>query len=164
MRRKHRQSHLGHRRRSVVAVVMVVALILVAAAAGGGYLLLRTKGSPQQTEASYLSGWQHGDYAAMDRVSVNVPRSGLAVSLRQAAAELGLRRIRLAPGPVTVSGGSAAMSGPTPDGCSWSGRTGAGGCAGARPRSTLPCGQVSGSCSAPRGRRGPRCSRPAAPR
>jgi len=107
MRRKHRQSHLGHRRRSVVAVVMVVALILVAAAAGGGYLLLRTKGSPQQTAASYLSGWQRGDYSAMDRVSVNVPRSGLAVSLRQAAAELGLRRIRLAPGPVTVSGGSA---------------------------------------------------------
>ena len=58
MRRKHRQSHLGHRRRSVVAVVMVVALILVAAAAGGGYLLLRTKGSPQQTEASVDSGYR----------------------------------------------------------------------------------------------------------
>src|SRR6516165_9745694 len=85
MRRKHRQSHLGHKRRSVIAVVTVVVLVLVAAAADGGYLLLRTKGSPQETEASYLSGWQRGDYSAMDRVSVNVPRSGLAVSLRQAA-------------------------------------------------------------------------------
>jgi len=99
--------HLGRRRRSVTVVVTVVALVLAVAAAGGGYLLLRTKGSPQQTEASYLLGWQRGDYAAMDRVSVNAPRSGLAGPLRQAAAELGLRRIRLAPGPVTASGGSA---------------------------------------------------------
>jgi hypothetical protein len=99
--------HLGRRRRSVTAVVTVAALVLAAAAAGGGYLLLRTKGSPQQTAASYLLGWQRGDYAAMDRVSVNAPRSGLAGPLRQAAAELGIRRIRLAPGPVTVSGGSA---------------------------------------------------------
>jgi hypothetical protein len=99
--------HLGRRRRSVTVVVPVAALVLAAAAAGGGYLLLRTKGSPQQTAASYLAGWQHGDYAAMDRVSVNAPRSGLAGPLRQAAAELGLRRIRLVPGPVTVSGGSA---------------------------------------------------------
>ena len=99
--------HLGRRRRSVTVVVTVVALVLAAVAAGGGYLLLRTKGSPQQTEASYLLGWQRGDYAAMGRVSVSAPRSGLAGPLRQAAAELGLRRIRLAPGPVTVSGGSA---------------------------------------------------------
>jgi hypothetical protein len=99
--------HLGRRRRSVTVVVTVAALVLATAAAGGGYLLLRTKGSPQQTAASYLLGWQRGDYAAMDRVSVNAPRSGLAGPLRQAAAELGLRRIRLAPGPVTVSGGSA---------------------------------------------------------
>src|SRR5215469_16431798 len=86
MRRRHRQSHHGHRRRSVIIVVTVVALVVAAAAAGGGYLLLRTKGSPQQTAASYLSGWQHGDYAAMDRASVNVPQSGLAGPLRRAAA------------------------------------------------------------------------------
>jgi cell division protein FtsI/penicillin-binding protein 2 len=43
----------------------------------------------------------------MQKVSVNVPRSGLAGPLRQAAAELGVRRLRLAPGPVTASGGSA---------------------------------------------------------
>ncbi len=107
MRRYGTGSHHGRGRRSVIVVVTVVALVLAMAAAGGAYLLLRTKGSPQQTAASYRAGWQHGDYAAMDRVSVNTPRSGLAGPLRQAGAELGLRRIRLMPGPVTVSGGSA---------------------------------------------------------
>ena len=95
------------RRRSVTAVVAVVVLVLAVAAAGGGYLLLRTTGSPQQTAASYLGDWQRGSYAAMDEVSQNVPRSGLAGPLRQAAAELGLRRLRLVPGPVTTGGGSA---------------------------------------------------------
>src|SRR5260370_40934603 len=43
----------------------------------------------------------------MEQVSVNVPRSGLAGPVRQAEAELGVRRIRLVPGPVTTDGGSA---------------------------------------------------------
>jgi hypothetical protein len=95
------------RRRSITAVVVVAALVLAAAAAGGGYLLLRTIGSPQQTAASYLGDWQRGSYPAMDKISVNVPGSGLAGPLRQAAAELGIRRLHLAPGAVTTSGGSA---------------------------------------------------------
>ncbi len=33
----------------------------------------------------------------MDKVSVNVPRSGLAGPLRQADAQLGVRHIRLVP-------------------------------------------------------------------
>jgi membrane carboxypeptidase/penicillin-binding protein len=37
---------------------------------------------------------------------VDVPRSGLARPLRQAATQLGVRRLRLASGPVTTSGGS----------------------------------------------------------
>jgi hypothetical protein len=95
------------RRRSVAVVVTVAVLVVAAAGVAAGYLLLRTAGSPRQTAASYLRGWQQGRYAAMQKVSVNVPRSGLASPLRQAAAELGVRRLRLAPGTVTASGGSA---------------------------------------------------------
>jgi Penicillin binding protein transpeptidase domain/NTF2-like N-terminal transpeptidase domain len=94
------------RRRSILAGAVVAVLVVAAAAAAGGYLLLRTSGSPQQTAASYLRAWQRDSYAAMDQVSVNVPGSGLAGPLRQAEAELGLRRIRLVPGPVTTDGGS----------------------------------------------------------
>ncbi len=95
------------RSRPVAVVVAVVVVVVAAAGAAGGYLLLRTTGSPQQTAASYLRGWQQGRYSAMDKVSVNVPRAGLAGPLRQAAAELGIRRIRLVPGRVTADGGSA---------------------------------------------------------
>jgi cell division protein FtsI/penicillin-binding protein 2 len=95
------------RRRAIVAGVVVAVLITAAAAAVGGYLLLRTIGSPQQTAATYLSGWQRASYSTMEQVSVNVPPGGLAGPLRQADAQLGIRRIRLAPGPVTTSGGSA---------------------------------------------------------
>jgi hypothetical protein len=104
-------SHLGRqrrrRRRSGTVIVAVSALVVVLAGATGGYLLLRTIGSPQQTAASYLLGWQQGNYPAMDKVSVNLPPSGLASPLRQVATELGARQIHLAPGRVTSSGGSA---------------------------------------------------------
>ena len=82
------------KRRSLIIVVAVVAAVVVAAGAAGGYVLLtRTQGTAQQTAASYLQDWQRGSYAAMGKVSVNVPGSGLAAPLRQTAAELGLRRI-----------------------------------------------------------------------
>jgi hypothetical protein len=88
--------------------VLVVALVVVLGAAGGAYVLLhRTVGSPSQTAAAYLSAWQRGAYPAMDKISVNVPSSGLAGPLKQAAAELGVRQLRLSPGRVTASGGSA---------------------------------------------------------
>ena len=96
------------RRRTLIIVVAVIAAVVVATGAAGGYVLLtRTQGSPQQTAASYLSAWQRGDYAAMGRVSVNVPPAGLAAPLRQTAADLGLRRIHLRLGQVTTNGGSA---------------------------------------------------------
>jgi Penicillin binding protein transpeptidase domain/NTF2-like N-terminal transpeptidase domain len=94
-------------RRSGPAVLAAAVLVLALAGAAGGYLLLRTHGSPQQTAARYLLGWQRGSFPAMDKVSVNVPRSGLAGPLSQAAAQLGIRHIRLVPGRVTVQGGSA---------------------------------------------------------
>ena len=55
----------------------MAAAVLVVAAAGGAaaYLLLRTKGSPQQTAASYLRDWQRGDYAAMDAITTGLPRA-----------------------------------------------------------------------------------------
>ena len=96
----------GSRRKVIIGVVVAV-LVLALAAGGGYYFLLRTIGSPQQTAASYLSAWQRGSYPAMEKVSVNVPRSGLAGPLRQASAELGIRHIRLSLGRVTTAGGSA---------------------------------------------------------
>jgi hypothetical protein len=103
-------SHGGmrpRRRRSVTAVVVAVAVLVLALASAGSYLLFRTKGSPQQAAASYLLGWQQHDYPAMDKVSVNVPPSGLARPLNQAATDLGIRHLRLAPGRVSTDGGSA---------------------------------------------------------
>ena len=88
-------------------IVTVAALVVLLGGGAAGYLLLRTTGSPQQTAASYLSGWQRGDYPAMDKASVNVPRGGLAGPLRQYAAQLGVRSLRTRLGPVTSSGGTA---------------------------------------------------------
>jgi hypothetical protein len=90
--------------------VAVSVLVLALAAGGAGYLLLRTIGSPQQTAASYLAAWQRADYPAMGQVSVGAPRSGLAAPLREAAAQLGARRLRLVPGEVTQHGGSATAA------------------------------------------------------
>jgi hypothetical protein len=95
------------RRLSVTAVVAVAAAVIVVAGAVGGYLLFRTTGSPQQTAASYLRDWQRGSYPAMDTVSVDIPRTGLAAPLGQADTELGTRRLHLVLRGVTVSGGSA---------------------------------------------------------
>ena len=97
----------GRRRRTVLIVVTVAAVVIALVGAGAGYLLLRTKGSPQQTAASYLSDWQRGSYPAMDKISVNAPQSGLATPLRQAATDLGMHSIRLHLGQVSSSGGSA---------------------------------------------------------
>src|SRR6266851_3595556 len=95
------------KRQATIAVLAAVAAVVALAGAAGGYLLLRTKGSPQQTAASYLLDWQRGSYRAMRKVSVNVPRSGLAGPLGRAATALGIRRTHLVPGPVSVQGGTA---------------------------------------------------------
>jgi Penicillin binding protein transpeptidase domain/NTF2-like N-terminal transpeptidase domain/Penicillin-binding Protein dimerisation domain len=88
-------------------LVAVASLVVVLGGGAAGYLLLRTTGSPQQTAASYLSGWQRGDYRAMDNVSVNVPQGGLAGPLQQYAAQLGQRSLHTRLGQVTTSGGTA---------------------------------------------------------
>ena len=104
-------SHSGmqrpRRRRTTLVVAVVAALIVAAAAAGGGYFfLLRTKGSPQQTAATYLLDWSHGSYSGMAKVTVDAPRSGLATPLRQAATQLGLKHLQLKLGQVTTEGGA----------------------------------------------------------
>jgi Penicillin binding protein transpeptidase domain/NTF2-like N-terminal transpeptidase domain/Penicillin-binding Protein dimerisation domain len=88
-------------------LVAVASLVVVLGGGAAGYLLLRTTGSPQQTAASYLSGWQRGDYQAMDKVSVNVPQGGLAGPLHQYAAQLGQRSLHTSLGQVTSSGSTA---------------------------------------------------------
>jgi hypothetical protein len=104
-------SHSGtprqRRARPITAIVVVAVLVVALAGATAGYLLLRTTGSPQQTAASYLQGWQRGNYPAMDKVSVNMPSSGVAGPLRRTAAELGIRRVHLSLGPVSTNGGTA---------------------------------------------------------
>jgi hypothetical protein len=97
----------GRRRRTVIAVVTTAVLVLVLAGGGAGYLLLRTRGSPQQTASSYLAAWQRGDYPAMGKVSVHVPHGGLAAPMGQFASEIGLRHVHLELGRVTPDGGSA---------------------------------------------------------
>jgi len=97
--------HRGRRR--VIVIVAVSVLVLVLAAGGVGYFLLHTAGSPQQTAASYLAAWQKRDYPAMGQVSVGAPAGGLAAPLRQAAAQLGVRRLHLALGRVTQNGDAA---------------------------------------------------------
>lgn len=91
----------------VLPLVLVAVLVAGVAAAGGGYLLLRTKGSPQQTAAAYLSAWQQGNYRAMNRVSVDLPQGGLAGPLMKADTQLGVRSTELKLGKVTVSGDQA---------------------------------------------------------
>ncbi len=97
----------GLRRRRAVTVVVVLVLVAALGAAGAGYVLLRTIGSPRQTAASYLRAWQSGKYPAMGEVSVDVPVSGLAGPLKQAAADLGMRRMQVSLGQVTSKGASA---------------------------------------------------------
>jgi hypothetical protein len=95
------------RRRTIVTVAVVVVLLLAAGAAGGGYLLLRTKGSPTQTAASFLAAWQGGNYPAMDRLSLDVPPGGLAGPIAMAKAQLGVKHTTLKLGSVTISGNTA---------------------------------------------------------
>jgi Penicillin binding protein transpeptidase domain/NTF2-like N-terminal transpeptidase domain len=95
------------RRRMIIALVVVVAVIAAGAGVTAAYLALRTRGSPSQTAASYLHGWQHGSYRAMDAVTVNAPPGGLAGPLQQSAAQLGLLGMHLKLGRVTSSGGTA---------------------------------------------------------
>jgi len=82
-------------------------LVVGLAGAVGGYELLHTRGSPQQTAATYLAAWQRGDYRAMARVSVHAPAAGLAAPFSQVASDLGVRSTRLSLGTVTASGGTA---------------------------------------------------------
>ena len=88
-------------------VSIVVVLLLGAGAAGGGYLLLRTHGSPSQTAVSYVTAWQRGDYAAMARVSLDVPPGGLAGPYTAASSQLGVRHTTLTLGAVTIIGNTA---------------------------------------------------------
>ena len=96
----------GKRRRPILGAVAVALTAVVVAAGIAAYLVLRTSGSPQQTAASYLAAWQHGNYRAMGEVSVGVPKGGLKAPLQRAATDLGLRRLRLTLGQVTGSGSS----------------------------------------------------------
>lgn len=100
----------GQRRRKVIALVTVVAVLAAAAVAGGSYLLLRTRGSPGQTAAGYLSAWQRGNTAGMRQLSVNVPPGGLAAPIAQVDHDLGVRSRELRLGRVAPGAGGTARA------------------------------------------------------
>src|SRR5262249_34924507 len=83
------------KRRTFMIVAIAAVLVAGAIAAGGSYLLLRTKGSPQQTATEYLSAWQRGDYRAMNKITVSRPSGGLAGPLTAADTQLGVRSTAL---------------------------------------------------------------------
>ena len=95
------------KRRTLIIIAVVAVLLAGAIAAGGGYLLLRTKGSPQETASAYLSAWQRGDYSAMNKVSVGVPSGGVAGPLTTADTQLGVRSSTLKLGRVAAGNGTA---------------------------------------------------------
>jgi hypothetical protein len=112
------------RPRGVIAFVLVIALLAVAAIAAGSYLVLRTKGSPGETAAGYLSAWQGGNVAAMRELSVGVPAGGLAGPLAQVDRDLGVRgrHLRLGavePGPSGTASASFTATLTLADGVRW---------------------------------------------
>jgi len=92
---------------AVTAAVIGVLASLVVAVAIAAFLVLHVTGSPEQTADTFLTNWETRTYSAMDPVTVNAPKGGVAVPLRAAAAQLGLRRIHLVLGQVTQDGGTA---------------------------------------------------------
>src|SRR5215831_8071052 len=92
---------------AVTAAVIGVLASLVVAVAIAAFLVLHVTGSPEQTADTFLTNWETRTYSAMDPVTVNAPKGGVAVPLRAAAAQLGLRRIHLTLGQVTQDGGTA---------------------------------------------------------
>src|SRR5215475_9516869 len=92
---------------AVTAAVIGTVAALVVAVAIAAFLVLHVTGSPEQTADTFLTNWETRTYSAMDPVTVNAPKGGVAVPLRAAAAQLGLRRIHLVLGQVTQDGGTA---------------------------------------------------------
>jgi len=88
------------RPRGVIAFVALISLLFVSAVAVGSYILLRTKGGPGETAASYLSAWRRGNVAAMREISVGVPDGGLGGPLAQVDHDLGVRGRQLRLGAV----------------------------------------------------------------
>jgi Penicillin binding protein transpeptidase domain/NTF2-like N-terminal transpeptidase domain len=92
---------------AVTAAVIGTVASLVVAGAIAAFLALHVTGSPEQAADTFLTNWETRTYSAMDPVTVNTPKGGVAVPLRAAAAQLGLRRIHLALGQVTQDGSTA---------------------------------------------------------
>jgi hypothetical protein len=92
---------------AVTAGVIGIIASLVVAGAIAAFLVLHVTGSPEQAADTFLTNWETRTYSAMDPVTLNAPKGGVAVPLRAAAAQLGLRRIHLVLGQVTQDGGTA---------------------------------------------------------
>jgi hypothetical protein len=91
----------------VTIAVIATVVALVVAASIGAFLVLHVTGSPEETATTFLTNWETRTYSAMDPVTVNAPKGGVAGPLRAASAQLGMRSIHLTLGQVTSSGGTA---------------------------------------------------------
>jgi hypothetical protein len=106
-RRRMFRRDRGMGRGRIAAIVVAVVVVLALAAGGAGYLLLRTKGSPQQTAATYLAAWQRADYPAMGKASVHVPHGGLTAPMSGFASQVGVKSMHLALGRVSPDSAGA---------------------------------------------------------
>lgn len=89
-------------------VILASCLALAGILAGvGAYAVLRTKGSPRQTAAAFLSAWEQNDYAAMSALTV-APPPDLAASLTATRTALGVTKAGYRLG--TVRGGRAPFT------------------------------------------------------
>lgn len=87
-------------------LITAICVVVVLLAGGGAYLLMRTKGSPEQTAKEFLAAWQAGDQAAM-RSRVASPPSGFDAAYRQLRTGLGVKSVKTRLGTVTTSGDQA---------------------------------------------------------
>jgi hypothetical protein len=85
-------------RRSTVILVSCLALAGILAGAGT-YVLFRTKGSPRETAAAFLSAWETNDYTAMAGLTAT-PAPDLATRLGAVRTGLGITQARFRLGAV----------------------------------------------------------------
>jgi len=89
-----------------IAVIAAVAALVIAGSVSA-FLVLHVTGSPEATADTFLTNWETRAYDAMDPVTVNAPKGGVAGPLKAEAAQLGLRSLKLTLGQVTNNGGTA---------------------------------------------------------
>lgn len=90
-------------------LITVIAVVVVVLAGGGAYLLLRTKGTPEQTAKDFLTAWASGDRAAMKKQVANPPAT-FDAAYAQLRTGLGVQAVKPTLGKVTKSGDTTSAA------------------------------------------------------